>query len=141
MKRILLIFAVLLLFPVRSMAQAPDAKVAAEFQRIIIDQIEAFKADNGVRAYSHAAPIIQKIFPTPETFMNMVRQGYLPVYRPQSYKFGSATTDSTGRPAQRVMLVGPDGLSYEALYTFEQQPDGSWRINGCYLARIRGGEA
>ncbi|NJM30733.1 MAG: DUF4864 domain-containing protein, partial [Rhizobiales bacterium] len=94
MKRLLLVIAVLLLLPLRVLAQTPDAVASAEFERIITDQIEAFKADDGTRAYGHAAPMIQKVFPTPETFMDMVKKGYRPVYRPQSYKFGSAETDS-----------------------------------------------
>jgi hypothetical protein len=141
MKRLGLVFVLLLLFPIRLMAQTPDASVSAEFERIITDQIEAFKSDDGLRAYGHAAPMIQKVFPTPEVFMDMVRKGYRPVYRPQSYKFGETTTDQTGRPAQKVMLVGPDGLTYEALYTFEQQPDGTWLINGCYILPVKSGEA
>ncbi len=105
------------------------------FRSVIGSQIEAFLADDGVAAYSHAAPMIKQIFPTPDTFMNMVRQGYQPVYRPQSYKFGEAGFSASGRPIQRVTVVGPDGLTYEAIYTMEQQPDGSWQINGCALVR------
>jgi hypothetical protein len=37
-----------------------------------------------------------------------------------------------------VFLVGPDGKSYVAVYTFQRQPDGSWRISGCYLVPDEG---
>ena len=36
---------------------------------------------------------------------------------------------ASGRPIQRVTIVGPDGLNYEAIYTMERQPDGTWQIN------------
>ena len=56
-----------------------------EFQRVIAGQIEAFRADDGPAAYGYAAPAIKKIFPSPEIFMEMVRNGYRPVYRPRSF--------------------------------------------------------
>jgi hypothetical protein len=79
--------------------------------------------------------MIKQIFPNPDVFMNMVRQGYQPVYRPQSFKFGQAGLSASGRPIQRVTVVGPDGITYEAIYTMERQPDGSWQINGCAIVR------
>jgi hypothetical protein len=141
MMRILSVLLVLFAWTAGPFAQTAETDAARDFQRIISDQIEAFKTDDGARAYGHAAPLIKQIFPTPDAFMAMVRQGYRPVYRPQSYRFGKATTDSAGRPAQRVILIGPDGLSYEATYTFEQQPDGTWLINGCYIAQVKGADA
>ena len=105
------------------------------FRTIIEGQIDAFRADDGTRAYSYAAPMIRQIFPNPDMFMNMVRQGYQPVYRPQSFRFGEAGFSASGRPIQRVTVVGPDGLTYEAIYTMERQPDGTWQINGCAIVR------
>ncbi len=49
---------------------------AQEFQRIISAQIDAFRADDGPSAYSYAAPLIHKAFPTSDVFMEMVRKGY-----------------------------------------------------------------
>ena len=65
--------------------------------------------------------------------MAMVQKGYPPVYRPQSYRFGKAELSASGRPIQRVTIEGPDGITYEAIYTMERQPDGPWQINGCAL--------
>lgn len=132
------VFAVLLmvLLPLsagRAIAQSDADRQA--FEKIISAQIEAFRADDGARAYGYAAPMIRQIFPTPETFMAMVRQGYPMVYRPQSFRFGPAGPDQAGRPTQRVEIVGPDGVNYEAVYTMEQQPDGTWQINGCYIMK------
>jgi hypothetical protein len=112
-----------------------------EFQRIITGQIEAFRADNGPAAYSYAAPAIKKIFPSPEIFMEMVRKGYRPVYRPQSFAFGKITEEMSGRPTQRVTIIDQAGKSWVALYAFEKQPDGSWKIIGCTLVESEGGEA
>jgi len=116
--------------PVR--AETPDA---GAFQAVISAQIDAFRADDGAAAYGYASPSIRRIFPNPEIFMDMVRRGYQPVYRPQSYSFGQTGTAADGRPFQKVTLIGPDGLTYEAIYSFERQADGSWQISGCALVR------
>ncbi len=137
------ILAVLLLMaaPATSGAGPVNDADRAEFQRIISEQIAAFRADDGPRAFSYAAPSIKRIFSSPDIFMQMVRQGYMPVYRPQSFRFGEAALDPLGRPAQRVTIVGPNGKTYDALYSMERQPDGSWRINGCTLVEIPGVDA
>ena len=113
----------------------------AEFQRIITGQIEAFRADDGERAYGYAAPSIRRIFPNSGIFMQMVKQGYRPVYRPRSFSFEPAGADPPGQPSQRVRIIGPDGKTYEALYSMERQPDGTWRINGCALVEVPGADA
>jgi hypothetical protein len=126
---------------VASLADSISATDKAEFQRIITAQITAFRADDGPAAYDFAAPVVRNIFPTPEIFMAMVKQGYPQVYRPQSFNFTEALIDPTGRPAQKMTVVGPDGKSYIALYSMEKQPDGTWRISGCTLLEIPGLDA
>ena len=126
---------------VASLADSISAVDKAEFQRIITAQITAFKADDGPAAYDFAAPVVRNIFPTPEIFMTMVKQGYPQVYRPQSFNFTEALIDPMGRPAQKMTVVGPDGKSYTALYSMEKQPDGTWRISGCTLLEIPGLDA
>ena len=122
-------------------AQSISETEKTEFQRIITAQISAFRADDGPTAYSYAAPVVRNIFPTPEIFMSMVKRGYSPVYRPQSFNFTEALIDPLGRPAQKMLVVGPDGKTYEALYSMEKQPDGTWRISGCTLLEIPGLDA
>lgn len=122
-------------------AQALTEADTQEFQTIITRQIEAFRADDAPAAYGYAAPAIKKIFPSPEIFMEMVRNGYRPVYRPQSFVFGDITGEMSGRPTQRVTIVDDTGKAWIALYAFEKQPDGSWKIIGCTLIESQGGEA
>ncbi len=137
------ILAVLLwgFISVAAFAQSISEAEKSEFQRIITAQISAFRADDGPTAYSFAAPVIRNIFPTPEIFMSMVKQGYPQVYRPQAFNFTEALIDPLGRPAQKMLVVGPDGKTYEALYSMEKQPDGTWRISGCTLLEIPGLDA
>ena len=137
------IFAIVLwgFMSVASLADSISATDKAEFQRIITAQITAFRADDGPAAYDFAAPVVRNIFPTPEIFMAMVKQGYPQVYRPQSFNFTEALIDPMGRPSQKMIVVGPDGKSYIALYSMEKQPDGTWRISGCTLLEIPGLDA
>ncbi|WP_421723885.1 DUF4864 domain-containing protein [Bauldia sp.] len=107
---------------------------------VIEGQIAAFQRDDGAAAYSYAAPMIQRIFPTVDAFMAMVRGGYQPVYRPQSVIFGEVVDTALG-PVQRVFVTGPDGRNWVAMYSLEQQPDGTWRITGCRLVEASGDTA
>jgi len=106
----------------------------AAIQSTIERQVQAFLADDGAAAYSFAAPGIKAIFPTVESFMAMVRQGYQPVYRPRSYSFGELK-EAPGDLQQFVEIVDADGVFWTAVYTLSQQPDGSWKITGCYLIK------
>jgi len=117
----------------------PDADAQA-VRTVIERQIEAFRADDGVAAYGFAAPNIQAIFPTPEAFMAMVKNGYQPVYRPKSFTFGPSG-QAAGQPTQILEIVGPDGDYWTALYTLARQPDGSWKISGCVLVHSQAGAA
>lgn len=105
---------------------------ASAIRTVIQDQLDAFNRDDGVRAYSHASPMIQGVFQTVEVFMDMVRNGYPPVYRSARVEFG-ALHMLNGEPVQEVYVTGQDGISVLAVYTMEQQDDGSWRINGCTI--------
>ncbi len=69
--------------------------------------------------------------------MDMVRQGYLPVYRSQSHSFGELK-EEPGYLEQSVDIVDSDGVFWTAVYTLAQQADGSWKITGCYLVKKPG---
>jgi hypothetical protein len=141
MLRSILMIVLLAFMSVAAFAQSVSETEKTEFQRIIAAQISAFRADDGPTAYSFAAPVVRNIFPTPEIFMSMVKRGYPQVYRPQSFNFTEALIDPMGRPAQKMLVVGPDGKTYEALYSMEKQPDGTWRISGCTLLEVPGLDA
>jgi hypothetical protein len=114
-------------------AYAADDIVAA--QNVIRLQAEAFGRDDAAAAYSYAAPEIQGMFPEPGVFMDMVRNGYAPVYRHKSFEFGEAR-HTDGRIEQDVHIVDADGVPWDALYTLEPQADGSLKIIGCVLKAV-----
>src|SRR5262249_17851872 len=134
MRAAALLFVALLAFAAPAMA-ADDVTAA---QSVIRAQEQAFGRDDAASAYSYAAPAIQQRFQGPEIFMTMVQRAYAPVYRHKSFEFGEARTEG-GFVAQRVHIVDANGAAWEALYTLEQQADGSYKITGCTL--LKAGEA
>ena len=98
----------------------------------IAGQIAAFQAEDGDTAYSYAAPSVRRFFPNKNAFMNMVRSGYEPVYDPTGYSFGRFA-ERNGQLYQEVLITGPKGKDWVALYTLEMQDDGSVLITGCRL--------
>jgi hypothetical protein len=129
---LLLVLIVSLILP----ASAADDVAAA--QSVIRSQEQAFGRDDATAAYSYAAPAIKQIFPEADIFMMMVQQAYPPVYRHKSFEFGEARA-ADGQVAQRVHIVDANGETWEAMYTLEQQPDGSLKITGCSL--LKAGQA
>jgi Domain of unknown function (DUF4864) len=121
-----------LLIGLAAPARAGDDVAAA--QNIIRWQEQALGRDDAVAAYSYAAPAIQSIFPQADIFLSMVQRNYAPVYRHKSFEFGEARA-ADGRIAQRVNIIDAGGEAWEALYTLEQQPDGSLKIIGCVLIK------
>ena len=134
MRAILLLFTIL--FGLAAPVRAADDVAAA--QGVIRSQVEALGREDAAAAFSYAAPALQNVFQQPDIFMTMVRGSYAPVYRHKSFEFGEART-SDGQIAQRVHIIDADGVPWEALYTLEQQPDGSLKISGCTL--LKAGQA
>ena len=125
-----LLLAVMMIVP--TVASAGDAEIKSA-QSTIGEQLKAFQAGDGELAYSYAAPSIKRIFPTVDTFMNMVESAYQPVRQPRNFTFGKVQEMGPNSIVQQVMITGPDGKEYEALYTLERQPDGVYRITGVSL--------
>jgi hypothetical protein len=111
---------------------APSDNDRAAIRDIIGRQAEAFRRDDGEAAFGLASPMIQGMFGSSDIFMDMVRQIYQPVYRPKAFDFREIV-ELDGQPTQKVDVIGPDGRPVTAFYPMMQLPDGSWRINGCYL--------
>ena len=115
-------------------APPPDPADMAEIRSVIQAQLQAFQADDSAQAFAYASPAIQTIFKDPDTFMSMVRNTYHAVYRPREFEFRDLVPVE-GRWNQRVLVVGGDGVPVVADYVMEQQPDGTWRIDGCVIER------
>lgn len=134
---IALVLVVLLGGQAQRLQDVPPQDRAA-IQTIIRAQIEAFKRDDAVRAFSFAAPNIRQVFQTPERFIEMVKTGYVQIYRPLKVEFGPASRSlgTLQQVRQIVNLVGLDGKKAVAYYLMERQQDGSWKIGGVQLELV-----
>ena len=134
-----LLLALLVTFtPLLACAQDAVPPEDARAVRAVIEaQLDAFRRDDAARAFSLATPGIRATFGDAETFMDMVRRSYAVVYRPRSVAFEPALVID-GELVQPVRLTDADGRAWIALYPMQRQPDGSWRTNGCQLARLAG---
>jgi len=133
--RIAALFVALSVALIGLSARADDISTA---QGVIRAQEQAFVRGDASAAYSYAAPAIKEIFPAPDIFMSMVQNGYAPVYRHKSFEFGESKVEGSSI-AQRVHIIDANGEAWEALYTLEQQADGSYKITGCTL--LKAGQA
>lgn len=128
--RIVALLLVLLAFatPLRA------ADDVANAQSVIRAQEQALGRGDAAAAWSYASPAIKKLFPQAEIFMYMVQNSYAPVWRHKSFEFGEGRTEGKW-VAQRVHIVDEDGEAWEAMYTLEQEADGSFKITGCSLLK------
>ena len=133
MRAVLLLLGILL--RLRHAFVADDVAAA---QGVIRAQEQAFVRDDAAAAYSMRRPRSRQMFPEAGIFMPMVRNSYPPVYRHKSFEFGEARA-SGGWIAQRVHIIDDNGEAWEAMYTLEQQTDGSLKITGCSL--LKAGQA
>lgn len=107
-------------------------------QTVIQSQITAFLNDDAEAAYSFASPTIRGKFPSEGAFFDMVKKGYAPVYRAGNFAFGRSKV-SGDMVVQEVLISGPDGKDWTALYQVVKQPDGSYKINGVHMVRAAPG--
>jgi hypothetical protein len=114
-----------------------EASDSATFRGLVAGQMSAFSSGDAAAAWSYAAPGIQRMFQTPERFIAMVRRSYAPVHAPRRVSYGDIRDTPRG-PELEVFVTGPKGRDWLAVYSFEQQADGSWKISGCRLEPEQG---
>lgn len=124
--------------PLQAHAQGAVSPSDARAVREVIEaQLDAFRRDDGERAFALATTGIRDVFGTAQKFMEMVRRSYPVVYRPRSVLF-EAPVLVEGQVVQPVRMTDEEGRGWVAIYPMQRQPDGSWRTNGCQLSRLAG---
>lgn len=101
--------------------------------KVVESQLEAFIAQDYERAYSHAAPVIQRMYPNSDSFAQMVSRGYAAIFEPTSYAFGRAM-EREGQRVQEVFITDKSGTDWVALYSLAEF-DSEFRITGVFLQR------
>ena len=128
----------LALAPLLASAQDEIPPEDAQAIRGVIEaQLDAFQHDDAARAFALATPGIRATFGSAENFLAMVRDSYPVVYRPASIAF-EAPRLIDGLVLQPVRLTDAGGRAWMAIYPMQRQADGSWRTDGCQIARLAG---
>ncbi|MEO0497688.1 MAG: DUF4864 domain-containing protein [Pseudomonadota bacterium] len=102
-------------------------------KKVVASQLDAFIRKDFQGAYAHAAPVIQRMYPTSEVFAQMVSRGYAAVYDPSSYAFGRAM-ERDGQRVQEVFITDKSGVAWVALYSLAEF-EGEFRITGVFLQK------
>lgn len=100
-------------------------------------QIAALAASDAETAFSYATPHIQKVFGSPENFLVMVKLSYSALIDAEVFEVETVAAEGD-HAAVRAHVVGKDGRAFKAIYPLLLQPDGAWRIDGCYLQTTDG---
>lgn len=103
-----------------------------EIESIIDGQITAFRTRSFDKAFGYAAPSIQQMFGSTDRFIGMVKNGYGAIYDARNWSFGRSEARGDAL-VQEVLIIGPQGRDWIALYTLRKQKDGSWRIAGVQM--------
>lgn len=106
---------------------------AQKVRAVIETQLQAFADDDAERAFEANTPGVRDAFGSAGHFLALVRGGYPMILHPASISF--MRPELRGNAViQLAEIVDAQGKSWLALFSVEQQPDGSWRIAGCLVA-------
>lgn len=109
---------------------------ALQAQSVISDQIKALMMDDAEKAYSYASPDIRMMYPDKNAFLTMVQKNYEAVYHAGNYAFGRSKLIGGGEMVfQEVMITGPDGKDWTAIYEMRLMDDGSYKVNGVRMMK------
>ncbi len=124
--------------PSQGTLTAQDERAARE---LVAAQLAAFAADDANKAFSFAAPSIQKVFKTPANFMAMVRAQYPVVYRPASVSYFKPEKNGD-TVTMKVQMTDANGSPWLAIYTLQRlglkDKNKVWRITGCIVTSNEG---
>ena len=132
-------YLVFLLFTMHLKAAAFADEIGTVMEEVrytISSQIEAFKDNDVKKAYTFAAPNIQALFPSPDIFGLMVRNGYPIIWKPKSYKF-TTFKDLGNSCIQRVLFQSYNGSLESYDYILEKNGN-LWKIAGVLTIKSAG---
>jgi hypothetical protein len=122
--------AVVVTHRVRSQGAPPTPH---ELFSIVEQQLAAFRSEDYLSAYRHAASGVQQKFTIPQ-FESMVRRDYGDMTISHRVEFGLVQANGSAALVQ-VFLCGPNGSRRSFVYSLVAEGH-SWRINGVQPAPV-----
>lgn len=99
-----------------------------EAERVVMQQLEAFRRDDFQTAFTFASRTIHDMFDAPR-FEAMVRGGYPEIARSARAHIDGSKRGDSGELYLFLHVEGENGRAVEAVYELVKE-GGAWRING-----------
>jgi hypothetical protein len=104
---------------------------------VVRSQLDAFAHDDAAKAFSYAAPNVQRLMGNAKNFLDLVRTRYEVVYRPSSTTFMQPVGQADDA-VLKVQMTDESGDTWTATYTLQKQKNKAWRITGCSVDEATG---
>jgi len=127
-----LVFAAVLVGAVFATDLPGSGHTAAQVRATVQSQLQAFAADDAGRAYALADPGVRSKYPSPQAFLDMVRDEYPMVHRPAAITFLEPETDGD-LAFQKVRITDAGGSAWLVTYLLNRQQDDAWLISACLV--------
>jgi hypothetical protein len=105
---------------------------AEAIQAVVQSQLDAFAADDAVKAFELSTASTRNILGSADSFLQMIKYEYPPIYRHRRALFMPPQL-LEGQALQVVRLTDRDNNVWVAIYRMKVEQDGKWRIDGCSL--------
>lgn len=133
--RIVLLTLALAAWPITAQSADDDTFDArTEAARAVVSaHLEAIGKDDAVAAFGYLAPNVKSHFPTPDIFLEYVREVFAPVYHVRYVEFRDSF-ETGNNIVVPVYVINDDNLTALAIYGLIRQPGGTWLISTCNLS-------
>jgi hypothetical protein len=105
---------------------------AIAIHAVVQSQLEALAEDDAASAFELTTPTKRMQIGTADNFLQMIKEQYTPIYRPQMALF-SAPQVLAGNAVQVVRLTDDNRHVWVAIFWMQQGNDSNWKIDGCQL--------
>jgi len=105
---------------------------AVAIHTAVRSQLDALSKDDAASAFELTSTTKRMQIGTPDNFLRMIKEDYDPIYRNLGVIF-SAPQVIDGDAIQVVRVTDSDSRVWVAIFWMQQEPDSSWKIDGCQL--------
>ena len=105
---------------------------AIAIHKVVQSQLDALSNDDAVGAFELTTPEKRLLIGSPDNFMRMIKEEYIPIYRYQRVIFSSPEVIN-GDAIQVVRVTDGYSKVWVAVFWMQEGDDGAWRVDGCQL--------
>ncbi|MDB5762369.1 MAG: hypothetical protein JWQ21_1364 [Herminiimonas sp.] len=99
---------------------------------VIQSQLDAFAEDDAAKAFGFATSSTRILIGSADDFLRLIKNEYPVIYRNRLALFAVPELVD-GQALQIVRLTDSDNFVWVAIYSMQQESDGTWKIDGCKL--------